>query len=221
VIVAGDLLLGAGVLFLGIALLGICGCPDRSRLIAAWVALAGFAGLVLIWGWSTLQLKLAVIPVYYNLPSGPTDSQTIRIRRPGCSSGFRGQIVRRKDRTFDWQLYQQLISCDWKITICEDLVLSHHTCGRNGVIEFASKYDEVSLQYQVNQRTRPLLAEAVLEVTCPEDFRSGVTGVLHMTELMLGLHVGGMLLAALGITLQRRRIRRHQEGYALSSMTGS
>src|SRR5215510_364245 len=94
------IVVGASVLFVGLALLALLGRPHRSRLIAAWVAMVGFAFLASFIFWKRVQLRQSADPMYYDLPSGP-GPQKVTLFKRGLAPGYRVRLVRRSDRTFD------------------------------------------------------------------------------------------------------------------------
>ena len=206
-IAAGDLVLAASACLLGLALLALLGRAGRSRLVAAWVAMMGFAGLASFCLGRGVQLKQSAGPLYYDLPAAPAGPHKVTLSRPGLSPGYRGRLVHRKDRSFDKDLFAKLAGCNWRIPICEKLILSVRTFDRDGVFEFESEYPDLVLQYEVTPEIRPLLDEVVLELSCPAGFRETMARGLGTLKLFMALYLGGLLLAALGARSQRRQLR--------------
>jgi hypothetical protein len=205
---AGGVVLAVHALLLGSALLALLGRADRSRLIVAWVAMVGFAAFASFWFWEGVQLRRSVGPVTYDLRSASEGPQKVTLYRTGVVPGYRGRLVRRKDRSFDKELGAKLGIWSWKISICENLALKRITFDQDGVFEFESELSDVVLQYEATPETRPLLEEVVLELTCPGGFRKGMAQQASFLNSRMGMDIVGLLLAAVGAGVQRRKMRR-------------
>jgi hypothetical protein len=198
--------LGACALFIGFTLLAMFGRPHRSRLFAAWVAMVGFAFLASFIFWKRYQLRMSADPVYYDLQTTPGPHKLV-LAKPGLSPGYRIRLVRRADRTFDPDLFAKLGSCQWGITSCEKLALSHHTFEQDGVIECDSEYPDVVLQYEAAPETRKFLEEAAVQVGCPSGFHKSMAQGLQMLNSRLTFFLAGLVLAGFGASVQRRKLR--------------
>jgi len=207
---AGEVVLILSVLFLGLALLGLLGRADRSRLTAAWVAMAGFAVLATFCCWEGIQLNRSASPVYYELRTMPGDQQQLTLYRRGSAPGYRGRLVHRKDHSFDKDLIAKLAACSWRIGICERLELSEHTFNQDGVFEFESEYPDVVLRYEVTPQTRPILEGVALELSCPVGFHTVIAQHSGALKVLISIYIGGLLLSAFGVGVQRRKMRRLQ-----------
>jgi hypothetical protein len=198
--------LAACALFIGFTLLAMIGRPRRSRLIAAWVAMVGFAFLASFIFWKRVQLRLSADPVYYDLQAAPGPHQVVLVK-PGLSPGYRIRLVRRADRTFDKDLRAKLDPCQWEIPICEKLVLSRHTFDQDGVIEFLSEYSDVVLQYDATPETQKFLEGAAVELRCPSGFHKSLAQWMQMLNVRLTFFLAALVLAGLGASVQRRKLR--------------
>jgi hypothetical protein len=197
--------LGASALFIGVALLALFGRASRSWLIAAWAAMVGFAFLASFCFWKGIQLRQSAGPVYYDLPSAPGNHR-VTLNKPGLSSGYRVKLVRRKDRTFEKELSAKLVPCDWKIDVCERLAWSRHSF-QEDVIEFESEYPDVVLQYDSTPETQALLETAAVELRCPAAFHKSLAQWASMLNSRVAFFLGGLVLAGLGASVQRRKLR--------------
>jgi hypothetical protein len=211
------LVLCTSALFAGLALLALLGRADRSRLIAAWVAMVGFAGFASFCFWKGIQLQQSVIPVYYEFPASPPGPQKLTLHKPGLSPGYRVRPVTREDRRFDKDLHGKLNAPFGGINICEKMALSRHRFDPQGVLEFESEYSTVVFQYEATAENRPLLEQAALEVTCPTGFHKYMAQGLTTLKLRTASFLGGLLLAGLGASAQRRKLRRLKPPPALTS----
>ena len=200
------IVLGGSALLIGLALLALFGRAHRSRLIAAWVAMVGFAFFASFVFWKRVQLRRSADPVYYDLPSGP-GPQRVELFKCGLAPGYRVRLVRRKDRAFDPDLNAKLAPCGFNIALCEKLVLYQHTFDSDGVIEFDSEYPDVALRYEAAPESRPLLEAAAVEVRCPSGFHQAMGQWLEMLNSRLTFFLGGLILAGLGASVQRRKLR--------------
>jgi len=200
------IVLGTSALFVGFTLLALLGRAHRSRLVAAWVAMVGFAFFASFCFWKRDQLRRSAVPVYCELPSSPGPHQ-VTLDKPGASPGYRIRIVRRSDRTFDQELKAKLVPCGWKITICEKLALSMYTFVEDDVIEFDSEYPDVVLRYESLPGMQPLLDAAAIEVTCPTGFRKPMGQWLATLNSRIAFFLGALVLAGLGASVQRRKLR--------------
>jgi hypothetical protein len=199
----------ACALYIGLALLALLGRAGRSRLVAAWVAMVGFACLASFSFWKGIQLRRSAGPVYYDLPAAPGPHR-VTLTKPGLSPGYRVKIVRRKDRTYDPELSAKLAPCAWRIPFCEKLALGVHRFvhgfGVEDVIEFNSEYDDVVLVYDATPETQPVLETALVELRCPADFHKTMAQWRSMLNSRMAFFLGGLILAGLGASVQRRKL---------------
>jgi len=196
---------GACALFFGFALLALFGRPVRSRVIAARAAMVGFACLASFCFWKGFQLRRSAGPVYYDLPSAPGDHR-VTLAKQGLSPGYRVRLVRRTDRAFDKDLSAKLAPCGWSITVCEKLALSVYRF-ENDVIEFDSELPDVNLAYKSVPEMQPLLEAAAVELRCPSAFHKPMAQWLSVLNSRIAFFLGGLVLAALGASVQRRKLR--------------
>jgi hypothetical protein len=198
--------LGACALFVGSTLLAMFGRPHRNLLVAAWVAMVGFAFLASFIFWKRVQLGRSADVIYVDLAGSP-GSRRVTLAKPGLSPGYRVRLVRRSDRTFDKELFAKLGSCNWRIPVCEKLVLTEHTFDPEGILEFLSEYPDVVLQYEASPETQKFLDAAAIELRCPSGFHKALAQWLQMLNSRLTFFLGGLVLAGLGASVQRRKLR--------------
>lgn len=212
--------LGASALFLGLALLALMGGARRARLVLAWTAMAGFAGLALLSFWQGILLRQSASPEYYDLPASPPGPHRVTLSRPGASPGYRARLVTRSDRRFEQDRLGKLEASGWRVMTCEHLVMSRFTFDPEGVMEFESEMPEVVLEYEVAAETGPLLENTVLEVTCPTSFRAAIGPGLAVIKLRMAFFLAGLLVSAWGASSQRRRLRAQKVTAPAPSTSG-
>ena len=193
-------------LFISIALLGLLGRGDRIRLSASRVAMVGFASFGAFCFWREVQLRQSAGPVYYELAASPGPHRLI-LFKPGLSPGYRVQLVRRADRTFDKDLSAQLSPCQWRVLKCEKLALTRHTFDADGVMEFDSEYSDVVLEYDATPEVRSLLEGTAIAVRCPAAFEKPMENGQASLNRWMAFFLSGLVLAGLGVSVQRRKLR--------------
>jgi hypothetical protein len=206
---AGEAVLVASVLFLGLSLLGLLGRAHRSNLIAAWVAMAGFAGLASFCFWQGVELKRSAGPAIYPIPTDPPGSHSIMIQKLGVGPGFRCRLVSKKDGSFDPTVIPRLDACRFRIPFCINMALGEvHAFDSDGGMELKSGVSAIGLKYETTPETIPLLQQLVVEVTCPPGFQKVILEGPRTLNNFKWIYVGGLFLATFGAGNQRRRMRR-------------
>jgi hypothetical protein len=199
---SGLLVSVSSLLFVALALSAHVRTPSRSALVSAWVAMAGFAALALLSFWRSHELRSSWGPVYYDLPVEPSGPHHVALRKLGVSTGLRGRLVRKDDLTKPAPFTpEQDQACRWNVawTPQTDREVSFN-------LEDVASFPHL-LDYQVTEQTKPLLSSVALEVRCSLKFRETITvGTQTLRTFMVGFLVG-LIVAAMGASAQRRRMR--------------
>jgi hypothetical protein len=208
--ISGLLVSVSCLVFVALALSAHVRAPSRAALISAWVAMAGFAALALFSFWRSNELRASWGPVYYDLPVEPLGPHHVSLRKLGVSTGLRGRLVRKDDLTKPAPLTpEQDQACRWNVAWKpQEQEVSFN-------LEDVASFPHL-LDYQVTEQTRPLLSQVALEVRCSLRFRETITvGSQTLRTFMIGFLLG-LIVAAMGASAQRRRIRAQAPPAAVS-----
>lgn len=209
--IGGFLVLAAWMVFTGLALRALLRPPSRPALVSAWVAMGGFALLAMYSFWRVHELRSSWGPIYYDLPVDPPGPHHVALRKLGLSPGLRGRLVRKDDlKTPAPFTPEQDQACRWNVDwMPRHLHETGCTCAEREVsfnLEDLGSFPHL-LDYQVTEQTKPLLSQAALEVRCSLRFRETITvGSQTLRTFTIGFLVG-LILAAMGASSQRRRLR--------------
>lgn len=201
---AAALVIAASAGFVGLALLALLGRGARHRLVGAWIAMVGFAGLAAFCFWRSVELRKSAAPVYHDLPSG-TGEQRVMLVKSAVSPGYRVRLVRREDRTFDRELSEKLRDGHFRITVGPEQSPFCHVFDGEGVLEFDSDLPSVALRFDAAPALKPLLDAAAVELRVPVGAMKGLEQARSTLSFRTAFFLGGLLLAGLAASTQRRK----------------
>jgi len=204
--VAAAVVMAASALFVGLALLALLGRGARPRLAGAWIAMVGFAGLAAFCFWRGVELRKSAAPVYHDLPSGPGEQQ-VTLVKSAVSPGYRVRLVRRDGRTFDPELSEKLRDGHFRITVGSEQSPFCHVFDREGVLEFDSDLPSVALRFDAAPALKPSLDAAAVELRVLPGAMKGLEQARSTLSFRTAFFLGGLLLAGLAASTQRRKLR--------------
>ena len=204
------LLLAAGVLFLA-TLRNLYAPGDLFNVRLGRIATVFFAGAAALCFWTHLQIGRSWGPVYYALPTEPPGIHDISIRKLGISRGWRGRLVMKQDRRAAAPPLSKFQGCQWRLSLAEGAALEGRArYSEDDLFETDVDGDRLVLRYEVTSETRPLLDAVDLEITCGYRYRSDLAFGYYIMNLFLWASLCALLVSALGVVLQRRRLARYR-----------
>lgn len=177
-----------------------------TLVVAALLAAAGFCL------WASLDARKSWGPEYVEVHAGP-GTHVVRISPVWKAPGFSVRLVRKAARDAEPDFPRDaLLACEWTLAGLSEQV-HHHTreCGcalNDSLFDVWTDAKTADLGYVVSAETRPMLEEAVIEVTCPWSYRNHIAMISGFAELAIVFLVSGAILGICGVISQALRLKR-------------